>query len=466
MSHSCRATRRGAHVAGVSRSAFRRSHRRSAARTNASSPEAAGEDVNSNPRENVENAHPTVSDPRFLAVDFFCGAGGTTRGLIDAGGYVIAGVDKEPRCRQTYVDNNSNCSLDAAEPSYLEYDIFPRTDAYPTGQQAALMDKLDELIGRYQAIAKSAPLLFAICAPCQPFTTLARKEMSDARKERRERDSNLLTEAAVFVKRHRPDMVLSENVAGIGDPRYGGIWDDFQAKLKALGYTTGTRRVCTSGFGVPQYRKRSILLAIRSDLVREEALSTLIEDALHVPESDPSASLVSVEEAIRHFPALNAGDNDPSVPNHRTRSLSPLNLKRLAAAKPGESNLYLETTEHGDLSLECHRKVNARLDDRCFTDVYTRMRPNRPSPTITTRCHSISNGRFGHYDTAQVRGISLREAAALQSFEDDYVFHPIGMIEPVARMIGNAVPPKLARFFAAHLASSAKPIDETRRATP
>lgn len=465
MSRRCRATWRGVHVAGASRSALRRSHRRRAERTTTAPPETTGEDVNSNPREKGGNADSTLSAPRFLAVDFFCGAGGTTRGLIDAGGYVIAGIDKEPRCRRTYVDNNSNLSLDAADPSYLEYDIFPRTEAYPAGQQAVLMDELDKLIGRYRDVAESAPLLFAICAPCQPFTTLARKELSDARKKRRERDSNLLTEAAVFVERHRPEMVLSENVAGIGDPRYGGIWDDFQAKLKALGYTTGTRRVCTSGFGVPQYRKRSILLAIRSDLVREEAFSTLIEDALHVPESDPSASPVSVEEAIRHFPALNAGDNDPSVPNHRTRSLSPLNLKRLAAAKPGESNLYLETTEHGDLSLECHRRVNARLDDRCFTDVYTRMRPNRPSPTITTRCHSISNGRFGHYDTAQVRGISLREAAALQSFKDDYVFHPTGMIEPVARMIGNAVPPKLARFFAAHLVSSVKPIDETQPAT-
>jgi DNA (cytosine-5)-methyltransferase 1 len=395
--------------------------------------------------------------PRFLAVDFFCGAGGTTRGLIDAGGYVLAGIDKEPRCRRTYVENNTNQTLDLAAPTYLDYDIFPRTDSYPAGQQAELLEKLDALIGQYRA-AVSAPLLFAICAPCQPFTTLARKELSDRRKERRERDSSLLAEAAVFVARHRPEMILSENVAGIGDPRYGGIWDDFQAKLKGLGYTVGTRRVCTSDFGVPQYRKRSILLAIRSELVSMEALLTTNEEALDVPVVDPSASPVSVEAAIKHFPTLGAGENDPTVPNHRTRSLSPLNLKRLASARPGESNRYLETTEHGDLSLECHRKVNARLDDRCFTDVYTRMRPDRPSPTITTRCHSISNGRFGHYDTAQVRGISLREAAALQSFADNYVFYPTEMIEPVARMIGNAVPPKLARFFAEHLISCLKPI--------
>jgi DNA (cytosine-5)-methyltransferase 1 len=151
---------------------------------------------------------------------------------------------------------------------------------------------------------------------------------------------------------------------------------------------------------------------------------------------------------------LKAGAVCAAIPNHRTRSLSDLNLKRIAAAKPGQSNAYLETTKFGDLSLDCHRKVNGRLDDRCFGDVYTRMSPDRPSPTITTKCHSISNGRYGHYDTKQNRGISLREAAALQSFPDDYVFYPVEQIEPIARMIGNAVPPKLARYFADYLVNS------------
>ena len=114
----------------------------------------------------------------------------------------------------------------------------------------------------------------------------------------------------------------------------------------------------------------------------------------------------------------------------------------------------MANTEYGDLSLDCHNRVNARLNDRCFSDVYTRMNPTRPSPTITTKCHSISNGRFGHYDMRQNRGISLREAAILQSFPEDYVFYPTNQIEPVARMIGNAVPPRLARFFAGYLVSS------------
>ena len=157
--------------------------------------------------------------------------------------------------------------------------------------------------------------------------------------------------------------------------------------------------------------------------------------------------------AIDHLPAIKAGAVHPSIPNHRARTLSDLNLKRIASAKPGQSNAYMEATRFGDLSLDCHRKVNRRLKDRCFGDVYTRMHADRPAPTITTKCHSISNGRYGHYDVKQHRGISLREAAILQSFPDNYIFHPVEQIEPIARMIGNAVPPKLAQYFASYLAN-------------
>ncbi|MCE4544772.1 DNA cytosine methyltransferase [Sphingobium sp. WTD-1] len=392
--------------------------------------------------------------PAFLAVDFFCGAGGTTRGLIDAGGYVIAGVDKDNRCRQTYVENNPNTTIDFSTPRFIRRDIFPATDAYPDGEQAELFDDLEKLIEKYRAEAPGAPLMFAICAPCQPFTKLSRKELSNARKEGRERDSNLLREAAKFVARFRPEMILSENVQGIGDPKYGGVWNDFRSQLRKLGYATGSNVVCTSDFGVPQFRRRSILIAAPRELARPEFLEPGHDGDLVVPLEDTAAAVRSVRSAIGHLPSLPAGAQHATIPNHKTRTLSDLNLKRLASAKPGESNVYLDNTPHGDLSLACHRKVNAKLKVRCFTDVYTRMDPDRPSPTITTKCHSISNGRFGHFDTSQVRGISLREAAILQSFPQDYVFYPTDMIEPVARMIGNAVPPRLAEYFSRYLSDA------------
>lgn len=392
--------------------------------------------------------------PAFLAVDFFCGAGGTTRGLIDAGGYVMAGIDKDSGCRETFVDNNVNDFVDYCTPRYLKFDIFPMTADYPEGQQKELRKELKELISYYRGKAPHAPLLFAICAPCQPFTRLSRNELSDKRKSGRERDSSLLREAMKFIEAFKPELVLSENVQGIRDPKYGGIWDEFRAALNTRGYSTGSKVVCTSRFGIPQYRKRSILLAVRRELVRSERLENVSGREILVPEADPNAAMISVRQAIDYLPSIGAGEAHPAVPNHRTRTLSPLNLQRLKCAVPGESNAYMASTQFGDLSLACHRQVNARLKQRCFADVYTRMHPDRPSPTITTKCHSISNGRFGHYDSAQVRGISLREAAILQSFPEHYVFHPAGQIEPVARMIGNAVPPKLAAFFAGYLARS------------
>jgi DNA (cytosine-5)-methyltransferase 1 len=393
--------------------------------------------------------------PRFLAVDFFCGAGGTTRGLIDAGGYVIAGIDKDPRCRETFIDNNVNKHIDFINPRFLPYDIFRKGRDYEKGQQRDLLTELETLIPFYQSRVKGVPLLFAICAPCQPFTKLSKKELTARRKEGRERDTNLLAEATKFVARFQPELVLSENVSGIKDPKYGGVWEDFRRRLGRLGYVTGSKVVCTSQFGIPQFRKRSILIAVRRDIVRPDRLADLKGSELLVPDSDPDATSVTVQEAIGHLPPIRAGETHPAIPNHRSRTLSRLNLKRLSAAKPGASNAYMERTRYGDLSLDCHRKVNRRFETRCFTDVYTRMHPDRPSPTITTKCHSISNGRYGHYDERQIRGISLREAAILQSFPEDYVFHPIDQIEPIARMIGNAVPPKLAAYYAGYLINSA-----------
>lgn len=392
--------------------------------------------------------------PSFLAVDFFCGAGGTTRGLIDAGGYVIAGIDNDARCERTYVSNNANATIDCLPPDFLNLDIFPAADDYPNGQQKILFTKLKKLILHYQGQVEDVPLLFAICAPCQPFTNLSKKGLTRERKKAHKRDRNLLSEAAKFVKRFRPDLILSENVAGIKKPRYGDVWNDFHKILESLRYVVGSKVVCTSEFGIPQNRKRSILIAVRKNLLREDHFDDLRSTELFVPDSDPNALSVSVRKAIGSLPPIKAGEAHKKIPNHRARWLSELNLRRLSCAKPGESNIYMENTKFGDLSLKCHRKLNKRLRARCFSDVYTRMHPDRPAPTITTKCHSISNGRFGHFDKKQVRGISLREAAILQSFPRNYIFYPEDQTSSVAQMIGNAVPPKLASFFAKYLKNS------------
>lgn len=386
--------------------------------------------------------------PTFLAVDFYCGAGGTTRGLIDAGGFVIAGLDKQESCRKTYVANNGNEYGDRSYPAFLGLDLFPATEEHPTGQRAEAIAQLELLIGKWRSAYPGVPLMFAICAPCQPFTKLSKGELRAERTAERLRERSLLAHTCAFVERFEPDIVLSENVAGITDPRYGGIWEDFCRRLRRMGYVVSTVRVCASDFGIAQYRKRSILGGIRAKPDRNEV-------AVSLPVHNPDARQMTVMEAFEGLPPLGPGGRDEKIPNHTARNLSELNRKRISHALPGGSNSYLQDTPDGDLSLVCHTRLNARLEVSCFTDVYTRMAPNRPSPTITTRCHSITNGRFGHPDVDQIRGISMREAARLQSFRDDYVFYPVHQVEPIARMIGNAVPPKLASFYASHLAEVA-----------
>ena len=392
--------------------------------------------------------------PKFLAVDFYCGAGGTTRGLIDAGGYVIAGLDKQESCRRTYVANNGNECGDRSYPAFLALDLFPASEKHPGGQQADALAELGPLIEEHRGRYPDIPLMFAICAPCQPFTKLSKAKLGEERTAERLRDRSLLAHTCRFIERFDPDILLSENVASITDPRYGGIWEDFATRLGRLNYTVTSVRVCASQLGIPQFRKRSIMGAIRSPNVSS--------DGIRLPVQDNSAPVRTAGDALDGLPPLEAGGREPNIANHVARNLSALNRKRISFAKPGASNSYLRSTPEGDLSLACHRRVKKKLEVNCFTDVYTRMSPDRPSPTITTRCQSITNGRFGHPDVTQLRGISMREAARLQSFSDEYVFYPSNQLEPISKMIGNAVPPRMALFYARSLLSSFKRSNTSR----
>ena len=389
--------------------------------------------------------------PRFGAVDFFCGAGGTTRGLIDAGAYVIAGVDNDLRCESTYISNNKNTRGDKAFPLFLAEDVFAGSEGV-----SDLDVHLSAVVDGFRSSYPSTPLLVAITAPCQPFTKIAKKEMTELRRTNRERDKNLLLESLRFVELLKPELVFAENVQGITHEKYGGVWAEFVAALEKFDYVTGFRVVCASDFGLPQFRKRTILLAVKRSLVAPERLADLLGSRIIVPQRNAKASRITVKEAIGHFPPIGPGEAHPTIPNHRTRGLSSINQERLKAVAPGESNVAMNS-DGSRLAVPCHTKLNGRMGSACFTDVYTRMHPDRPSPTITTKCHSISNGRFGHYDINQIRGISLREAATLQGFPETYQFFPLNQLEPASRMIGNAVPPPLAEYFANYLVESIEP---------
>jgi DNA (cytosine-5)-methyltransferase 1 len=378
---------------------------------------------------------------RTVAIDFFCGAGGMTNGLIKAGIHVLAGVDNEPLCEKTYRQNRN---ADGTTPEYICKNVFPKSSYCPDGQRKEVVAQIEQLIQDYKRRTglRRLNLIFAICAPCQPFTKITKIKMSMGRQFKRTNDRNLLLTTIKFISVFRPDAVLCENVEGlVNEPN--SLLGAFKRRLKRLDYEFDAKIVNAAKFGIPQNRRRTIGIAV--DRTKHDFELT-IEEANSRAKEPPT-----VESVIGYLPAIAAGEVHPSVRNHRARGLNSLNLKRISCAIPGESNAYLSKTPYGDLSLDCHRRLTKKAGAPSFTDTYTRMRGDDLAPTITTKSMSITNGRFGHYDVKQNRGLSPREAALLQTFPRGYVFHPEANLEFTALLIGNAVPPRLAKYFGAYL---------------
>lgn len=373
---------------------------------------------------------------RTVAIDFFCGAGGMTNGLIRAGIHVLAGVDNELLCEKTYRQNKN---ADGSRPEYLCKNVFPKSKLHPGGQQIEIAERISELLlsHKREYRYRSLKLVFAICAPCQPFTKITKIEMSEGRQFKRSNDSNLLLTTLRLIKQFHPAAVICENVEGISEGN-SSVLVRFKRSLKKMGYSFDAKVINAAKFAVPQNRRRTIGIGIDRNYATE----------ISVPDADPSVrQVVTVKQAIGHLPSLAAGETHPVIPNHRARGLSDINLKRISCAPPGASNAYLRSTPYGDLSLACHRRLEEKNGEPSFSDTYTRMNPNDVAPTITTKLMSITNGRFGHFDQRQNRGITPKEGALLQTFPAKYVFHPEDNMEFTCTLIGNAVPPKLARFF-------------------
>ncbi|MEY8840999.1 DNA cytosine methyltransferase, partial [Cribrihabitans sp. XS_ASV171] len=258
------------------------------------------------------------------------------------------------------------------------------------------------------------------CAPCQPFSSY---------KQRYEEDPQwaLVPRFGEIAAECRPDYVSMENVPRLLEYKDGAIFETFKSLLEAEGYGVWYSVVNAADYGVPQSRRRLVLVAAKNG-------------GLAPPETWTS-SAVTVKEAIGHLPPLAAGEISDTDPLHRSSSLSEKNVQRIRASRPGGS--WKDWPD--ELVAACHKKSTGRT----YPSVYGRMSWDTPSPTITTQSYGFGNGRFGHPE--QDRAISLREAAILQSFPEDYKFLPpdrkISMKE-VGRWIGNAVPVKLAESIA------------------
>lgn len=328
----------------------------------------------------------------MIACDFFCGAGGLTRGLLDAGIRVVAGFDCDESCRDTYERNNPGAEFVLADLAARAPDELPVPESSADGED----------------------MLFAACAPCQPFS-LQRKGSSDRR-------ATLLGAFGDLVEAFQPAYVLVENVPGIARVPGFSTFRRFRGRLDANGYEHSYAVLNAKHYGVAQHRRRLVLLATKRGRPR-------LPEPTHGQHRRPFRT---VRDAIARFPEIAAGERHPEISNHLAASVSLLNLERLRHTPPDGGGRD-DWPEH--LWLECHRG-----DYKGHTDVYGRMRWDQPAPALTSRCNSVSNGRYGHPE--QDRAISLREAASIQSFPDGYEFH--GAARDVARQIGNAVPVRLA----------------------
>ena len=343
---------------------------------------------------------------KIKAIDFFCGAGGLTRGLLNAGIEVLAGVDNDERLRKTYTHNN--------KPSrFINEDINKFINK---GINKIEISELRKELG----IQEGDTTLYAACTPCQPFSTLSRQNWKDD-----DRKILLLT-FAKLVKECPPDFILVENVPGLNNGSGKEIYKKSKKILKKCGFSNRAADLLDAKhFGVPQTRKRFILLASKKGSI-----------SLPTPMTNPS-QFVTVRECIGEYPEIVDGGESEDYLNHKARELKS-HHKRIVEAVPKDGGSRRDVTDTSIL-LKCHQeKPNAHRD------VFGRMAWDKPAPTLTSRCTDVYSGRFTH--PKHDRGISLREAAALQTFEDDYKFFGTS-ISAIARQIGNAVPVKLAEHL-------------------
>lgn len=327
------------------------------------------------------------------AIDLFCGTGGLSLGLQQAGIEVVAGIDLERRCKYPY-EHNLNAQ-------FIEASVVDVT-----------AETLNELWG------EGTLRLLAGCAPCQPFSSQRRgKDPSQ------DKNWRLLDEFGRLVRETHPDYVTMENVPLLARD---AMFERFVQTLEGEGYSVDYGVLYGPDFGLPQKRRRLVLVGAL-------AAEPKLPKPTHTPDE-----YVTVENAIGTLPRLASGEHDPQDPLHYARRLSPMNLKRAQHSRPGGTWQDWPM----ELRLPCQiRDVNAS-----FGSFYGRMRSDEPSPTITTQPYNTGAGRFTH--PSQDRGLTLREAAILQGFPKDFIFTGPDekiTLENVGRLIGNAVPPTFGK---------------------
>jgi DNA (cytosine-5)-methyltransferase 1 len=339
---------------------------------------------------------------KIKAVDLYCGIGGLTHGMRLEGVNVVAGVDNDGSCKYAFEKNN--------RAKFILKDVCDLSSA-----------ELKKIFG------KASVKVLIGCAPCQPYSSLIKKK--SAYKTRDDRWEPL-RKFARLISAVRPHIVSMENVPELSNQEKYPVFGRFVRTLKRGGYRVAYQTVDASRYGVPQKRKRLVLLA------------SLLGDISLISETHDEASFRTVRDAIGGLRRIKDGQTDPKDPLHRASRLSPLNKKRIAATpKNGGS----AKDWRKKLIPKCYKRKSGRS---YMASVYGRMRWDDPAPTMTTQCTTLGTGRNGHPN--QNRAISLREAAIFQTFPRRYKFEDPDQISStrIAKQIGNAVPVLLGRAIA------------------
>ena len=338
-----------------------------------------------------------MKETRHSAIDLFCGSGGLSLGLENAGFEILFAADRWLVATETYALNFSHpvLTLDLSEIS-------------------AASLRVDANIG-----SRSVDLVVG-GPPCQGFSIQRIGADHDVR-------NNLVLKFGRLVSEFRPRLFLMENVPGLLGKRGQELAGAFKDEMTAAGYCVQALIVNAAEYGVPQIRRRVIYYGWR----RED-----VPFRLPAPTHSKN-DFVPVRHAIGNLPSPPKNSTPhPSDELHRRTRLSALNQRRIELIPPGGGMEDLPV----ELRVDCHKSGADRIGHRY---VYGRLAPDKPAATITARFDSFTRGKFGH--PSEPRNITLREGARLQTFPDSFRF--TGTQEEIAAQIGNAVPPLLAEVL-------------------
>ena len=337
------------------------------------------------------------------AIDLFCGAGGLTLGLKKAGFNVVAGVEIDEEIGKTYAANHSN--------TWLISDDIRNVKGVDVLKKVGLK-KIDLIAG---------------CPPCQGFSSLTSKY-------KREDERNILIlEMARMIEEIKPRMIMLENVSGI-TTRGKTLLDKFVSRMEVMGYIVNQGVLQMADYGIPQSRRRFVLLAGKGFKIE-------FPQKTHSQKGDKRKKIkpwVILSEVIKGMKkpvtlAESFKSGGPQKYNwHVVSELKEISRKRIMALSAGSNRFALPT----DLKPKCHAHKKEG-----FSNGYGRLSWEQTSPTITSGVTTPAMGRFGHPD--QVRALSIREAAMIQTFPKSYKFIT-NYMKTARELVGNGLPPKFA----------------------